>query len=198
MVTGCSAIDRVLEPVSSAHKEAMTFFAGPATSFDPTLAEAELLRAMILDRGTVYSGESGAASKDRVLASELALMGHNNLVTFVDAAGGGWDKGMWGATITCVGSNAAYRFFGTPERHVHVSTRCDGSWNLDGTCTGCSELRELDADAWDVYVSVTSDDLPRARLYCVEHGFMRERHVKTTKTCPLVGTENHDVGLMRM
>ena len=57
----------------------------------------------------------------------------------------GWDQGMWGARLTCVGMNAVFRHDGGSDRDSHPG--CHGYWAADGVCDTCSAVRPWAANA---------------------------------------------------
>lgn len=118
--------------------------------------------------------------RSRRTAGQLARKG---LVFLVAGAEAGWERSMWQATLTVNGWNAMWRAHG--DRH---SDGCGGAWQKDGTCDGCSALRRLDEDAFEDYIEATTEEERKylqghSRLFCDEHGYARQRHWTTDKTC---------------
>ena len=150
-------------------------------------------------RGVVYS-EPGRRSPTQRLMRSLHALG---VVEFMDEHAGGWDRGMWGARLTCLGANAAFRDEHRSGTYLDGHPGCEGGWLPDGTCTGCSQRRPLDRAAYDAYLDALDTDarIEQERgpqLYCIEHGYLRRRDITTTKVCRQPGTVFHDGGLMRV
>lgn len=187
------------------------------SDLDLTQSEVTLLHGILVGRydgySMIYSGPGRPSAKRMRLLSSLGV------VTFIDAAEGNWERGMWGARLTCVGANAVARNDGAVRLNadgvkdlnatgdgvtiLDSHPGCAGGWLADGTCTDCPRLRPLDLAAYTDYLAVLDPDeraeqVKGPRLYCVEHGYLRRRHITTTKTCPLDGTDMHDRGLMRV
>lgn len=155
-------------------------------------------------RGLAYGSQVTAHAK------RLSRMAHLGLVEFTDAKAGGWETGMWGARLTCVGANAVFRIDaeylveGEGKRDVHPG--CGGYWLLEGECSKCQAFRPLDLEAYGdylVYLEINEPDeharqISGPQLWCTEHGYMRARHITTTKVCHQPGTHLHDGGLVRM
>jgi hypothetical protein len=131
----------------------------------------------------------------RRTANALARKG---LLTVMSGPETGWEPDMWAGVITAPGWNAVYRAH--DDRHT---PGCGGQWKPDGTCTGCRQLRQLDIEAWDVFLEATGDDERkflehRARLWCNEHGFARMADWTTDKTCRREGASPyHEQGYIR-
>jgi hypothetical protein len=153
-------------------------------------------------RGVLYS-EPGRRSPSQRLMRSLHALG---VVEFMDARAGGWERGMWGARLTCVGANAVFRADPRAQADGTVldgHPGCTGAWLADGTCTGCNRSRPLDRAAYDSYLDALDpddrDEQERGpRLFCIEHGRIRRRDITTTKVCRQSGTVFHDGGLMRV
>lgn len=153
-------------------------------------------------RGALYSDPDRRGPSQRLMRSLNAL----GVIEFMDARSGGWERGMWGARLTCVGANAVFR--ADPRTQADGSTLdghtgCSGAWLTDGTCTGCNKDRPLDRTAYDAYLVALDDEARHEqekgpRLFCIEHGRIRRRDVTTTKVCRQGGTIFHDGGLMRV
>lgn len=180
--------------------------ADPLTDDDLTRQMRTVLRTMYLGaygsgRGVVYS-EPGRREPYQTTLKALARLG---AVDFYDAKSSGWERGMWGARLTCVGANTVFRAIQvtTPEGTLDEHPRCGGGWRPNGTCTSCTAQRPLDADAYLAYVDALSEDdrtrqINGPRLYCLEHGWVRTRDITTQKVCRLTGTDFHDGGLQRV
>lgn len=144
---------------------------------------------------TVYS-EPGRSSPSRPTMRALASLG---LVTYLEGRDAGWDPQMWGAALTCVGSNVVFRAAGGP---YGTHPGC-GPWNALGRCLGCRAKRPLDAVAYEDYLDALSDEdcahqLAGPRLYCVEHGWVRRDDITTQKVCLSKGTAMHEPSLFRV
>lgn len=169
-------------------------------------AEAHLLVDLAVgafgdEPGMVFS-EPGRRRPTQAMLRRLHRLG---CVQFTDAAAGRWDPGMWGARLTVLGANAAYRHEARDldgqrlDRHVG----CDGFWLPDGTCTVANHLRPLDSPAHQRMMAALpknelAEERRAPRLWCVEHGRLRTRHITTQKVCHLPGTHLHDGGLFRI
>lgn len=158
-----------------------------------TKAEAAVLAVAARCGGAVF-GSSGTAPGART-AKALAVKG---ALFWLSAREAGWERGMWGAYLTCVGWNALWRSAG--DTHVNG---CGQPWLPDGCCTGCSELRRLDLAAWEAMLGTLdptqrASEVSRAALWCPEHGYLRQRHVTTAKVCMLPGSALHDGGVARL
>lgn len=130
------------------------------------------------------------------LMRQLADLG---LVTLLEGSDGLWQAGMWGASLTCLGLNTAYRSAGG-EFGSHIEC---GEWDARGRCSGCRTQRPLDARAYQDYLEAigpTAAMWQRSgpQLFCAEHGYVRRDDVNTQKVCRLPGTSMHDGGLFRV
>lgn len=181
---------------------------------DITPAEERVLRAAADDGGVAYN--TGNTRRDNSHARTFARLATMNVVTFTDAAAGGWERGMWAAHLTANGWNALFRWHATEidgetrDRHIgridikgHHRRPCEGYWNLDGTCDTCGALRPLDDIAYRVYLDALAPEAREVeerapRLWCTEHGRMRAAHITTQKVCLLPGSDFHDGGLARI
>ena len=148
-------------------------------------------------RGMVYSSPGHRNPTQRHLRA-LDGMG---LVEFIGWRAGGWDRGMWAARLTVLGKNVAYRGLAGTGPDTHVG--CGGAWLPSGGCTGCRNERDLDREAYEDWLDALDPQARRReqhgpRLFCIEHGFLRQKHVRTDKTCGQPGTPLHDGGLLRL
>lgn len=151
----------------------------------------------------VYSEPGRREPTQRHLVSLASL----DLVEFYDAASSGWDRGMWAARLTCVGANAVFRGERASEHHdtypgLDGHPGCSGYWLPEGACTTCRAKRPLDHQAYLDYLDAIDEEARAAQikgpqLWCVEHGWMRQADVTTTKVCRLAGTHFHDGALQR-
>lgn len=140
----------------------------------------------------LYSDSQGAT---RSLVKGLADLG---AFRWIDHRQGGWERGMWGAVLTCVGFNALWQADG--DRH---SDGCDSAWLPDGICSGCNTLRRLDLTAWQDYIAaggLTESERRRSALWCDEHGYLRpDRQWRTDKTCHVTpASSEHETNTIRV
>lgn len=157
----------------------------------------------------VYSAPGRRRPSQRLLR---ALDGRG-VIQFTDAAAGNWERGMWGARLTCAGANAVFRGYpaqpGGPGTDPGGVTRldghpgCAGGWRPDGGCTNCPARRPLDRAAYEAYLAALGpagrdEQVCGPQLYCIEHGWMRQADITTAKVCRLPGTVFHDGGLFRV
>jgi hypothetical protein len=160
-----------------------------------TNTEAHFLFEAALSGDCALYGEH-TSERDARTARALRDQGCVQYFTGKDC---GWEAGMWGAYLTCVGWNAMWRFFGD----IHTDGHCGQAWRPDGLCGGCGAKRYLDAQAWaDRLATLVPADrereTARSRLWCPEHGFIRAADVRTDKVCQLAGSTRHDGGLNRV
>jgi hypothetical protein len=159
--------------------------------------------------GVIYSSPGRRLPSQRLLRS----LDSRGVIQFTDAEAGRWERGMWGARLTCRGANAVFR--GYPVRpggrgpglgdvtHLDGHPGCPGGWRPDGNCESCPAKRPLDRTAYEAYLAALDpggrdEQLNGPQLYCVEHGWMRRTDITTTKVCRLPGTVFHDGGLFRV
>lgn len=159
--------------------------------------------------GVVYSAPGRRRPSQRLLRTLDGL----GVIQFTDAAAGNWERGMWGARLTCAGANAVFRGYpvqlggtgsvpgGVTRLDGHPG--CTGGWQPDGSCTNCPAKRPLDRTAYETYLAALSpagrdEQINGPQLYCIEHGWMRRADITTTKVCRLPGTVFHDGGLFRV
>lgn len=159
--------------------------------------------------GVVYSAPGRRHPSPRLLRTLDGL----GVIQFTDAAAGNWERGMWGARLTCAGANVVFR--GYPVRtgepgadlgdviQLDGHPGCTGGWRPDGSCTNCRVRRPLDRAAYETYLGALGsgerdEQLNGPQLYCIEHGWMRRPDITTTKVCLLPGTVFHDGGLFRV
>jgi|GEM_PF-4444263 len=163
---------------------------------DFTKAEIALLGGIYTgaygDPGIIYSSPGRRTPNQKTLRALDSL----SVIDFYDADQGGWSRGMWGARLTCLGANVAFR----AAANAHLG--CGGTWQPDGSCDHCRQLRPLDDAAYaDYLLALQPDDRDwqskGPQLYCTEHGWMRRSNVTTTKTCHQQGTPFHEGGLYR-
>jgi len=161
------------------------------------------------DPGVIYSVRGRRYPSQRLLRTLDGL----GVIQFTDTAAGKWERGMWGARLTCAGANAVFRAWpirpAEPGAGPGGVTRldghpgCMGGWRPDGTCTSCLAKRPLDRAAYDIYVAALDPDrrdeqLTGPQLYRIEHGWLRRADITTAKVCRLPGTVFHDGGLARL
>lgn len=155
-----------------------------------TPAEVVILREAMRDVDLSVSNETHKTR--RATVNRLARRG---LVKLFAGASAGWEPDMWAATPTAAGKASLWLALGG-----HI---CGATWSSLGVCTGCGAKRELDYDAFEEYIANTTEEertflTSRGRLYCDEHGFARQEHWTTAKTCPLSGSPYHDRGYFRL
>lgn len=161
---------------------------------DVTKAELALLMDAAADDN--YSVSDYDHPRGRRTAGQLARKG---LVVLTAGRAAGWEPNMWQATLTVNGWNAMWRANG--DRHI---VGCGGTWQKDGTCDGCGELRRLDDPAFDDYIDATTPDeraflTGHTKLWCDEHGYAREREWSTDKTCRRSdGSSRHERPFVRL
>jgi hypothetical protein len=161
------------------------------------------------DPGAIYSAPGRRQPSQRLLRALDGL----GVIEFTDAKGGNWERGMWGARLTCAGANAVFRAYpvrpGEPNANPGGVTRldghpgCAGGWRPDGNCTNCSSKRPLDRRAYEIYLDALTpsdrdEQVNGPQLWCIEHGWMRRADVTTVKVCRLPGTVFHDGGVSRV
>lgn len=182
-------------------------WSAPVLNEDLAAAELTLLRRVYLNhfgegRGVLYS-EPGRRSPSQRLMRSLDALG---VVEFVDARAGGWERGMWGSRLTCLGANAVFRADPRTQPDGTVldgHPGCVGAWLPNGACTGCTAKRPLDRTAYDAYLDALDGEMRSEqergpRLFCIEHGRQRRADITTQKVCRQNGTVFHDGGLMRV
>ena len=153
----------------------------PIWQFAPqkvTAAELDLL--MFAANDDNFSVSDYDHPRSRRTAGQLARKG---LVTLSAGRAAGWEPDMWQAILTVNGWNAMWR--ANDNRHI---VGCGGTWQKDGTCDGCSELRRLDEPAFAEYLDATDADeraflTNHTKLWCDEHGFARQSEWTTDKVC---------------
>lgn len=159
--------------------------------------------------GVIYSARGRRLPSQRLLRALDGL----GVIQFTDAEAGKWERGMWGARLTCAGANAVFRGYpvrlgehrADPGHVIQLDGHpgCTGGWRPDGNCTNCSAERPLDKAAYKTYLAALDpggrdEQLNGPQLYCIEHGWMRRAAITTTKVCRLPGTVFHDGGLFRV
>jgi hypothetical protein len=157
----------------------------------------------------VYSSPGRGRPSQRLLRALDGL----GVIQFTDATAGNWERGMWGARLTCAGANAVFRGYpvhligpgpdpgGVTGLDGHPG--CTGGWRPDGACTNCPAKRPLDKAAYEAYLAALGparrdEQVNGPQLFCTEHGWLRRADITTTKVCRLPGTVFHDGGLFRV
>lgn len=152
-----------------------------------------LAEAVAASDGVAYNG------RVRVSEATRARMHAMGLLVVMEYKEGGWERGMWAATLTPAGR--FHHASVTGQDGVHVNG-CGGTLGANGDCTGCRQpismttgeaARRLEAMPSGPARDDIGGEVWASTFACPTHGRCRASMVTTKKTCAWCGE-----GLLRL